>query len=100
MILTEGVTEWFLWNSKKENKIRDNTVQIEGPAQAEAWKLRRGQGLGRGAVGSRYQQLFVRGGGKNWARVAGVANLKRVLNATQRTLDLTLWVTCCSQRLL
>ena len=28
MILTEGVTEWFLWNSKKENKTRDNTVQI------------------------------------------------------------------------
>lgn len=76
MILTEGVIEWFLWNSKKENKIRDNTVQIEGPAQAQTWKLRRGQGLGQGAVGSHYQQVFGRGWGENWARVAGVANLK------------------------
>lgn len=63
MILTEGVIEWFLWNSKKENKIRDSTAQIEGAAQAETWKLRKGQGLGQGAVGSLPAGV--------WARVRG-----------------------------
>lgn len=83
----------------QKKKIRGSTFPIEGTPWAEAWKLRGGQDLGRGAVGLANSGYVGEDEGK--ARLEQRGRLAcRVLHATQRTLDLTLWVASCSQSLL